>query len=175
MRSGWSRPRAFVMGPLLCSVTLALGACQPETGGGYEPVTFRENEHIALTSNPDPPPVTAAPVGAGGAEIDFAAVSFPSGITEAMAQEGQQLYGTVCAACHGPGGGGTPAAPALNDAEWLNLSGAYDEIVNVIHTGVMNPVEYPGVMPALGGGNFDDEQVRAIAAYVFALSQQSGA
>ena len=175
MHSGWSRPRAFSAGLLCFSATLALGACEPETGGGYEPVTHRENEHISLISNPDPPPVTAPPLGSGGPAIDFASVTFPSGITEAMAQDGQQLFGTVCVACHGAGGSGTPAAPALNDAEWLNISGNYDDIVNVIHTGVANPVQYPGVMPALGGGNFDDEQVRAIAAYVFALSHRSGA
>jgi hypothetical protein len=35
----------------------------------------------------------------------------------------------------------------------------------------MQPREYPGAMPPLGGGNFDDDQLRAISAYVYAISQ----
>ena len=67
---------------------------------------------------------------------------------------------------------GTPAAPSLADAEWLNISGSYDEIVQTIHTGVPKPKAHPGSMPPLGGGSFTDDQVRQLAAYVFALSHQ---
>ena len=38
----------------------------------------------------------------------------------------------TCSACHGPAAAGTPAAPSLADAEWLNISGSYDEIVQTM-------------------------------------------
>ncbi|HYH78236.1 MAG TPA: cytochrome c, partial [Longimicrobium sp.] len=95
-----------------------------------------------------------------------------TGVTQAMVDEGQTLYGTVCVGCHGPAGAGTPVAPALNDAQWINVTGAYPEIVTTIVNGVPNPKQHPGAMPPKGGGSFDDAQVRALAAYVFALSRQ---
>ncbi|HWK89553.1 MAG TPA: c-type cytochrome, partial [Longimicrobium sp.] len=91
-----------------------------------------------------------------------------------MVDEGQQNFG-LCAGCHGQGGVGTPAAPALDDAAWINISGAYPEIVTIITSGVPAPREHPGPMPPRGGGSFDDAQVRSLAAYVYALSHQGGA
>ena len=143
--------------------------------GGYTKVANRVREDIPRPARPAPPPVVAGIGQSGPAEIPvLAAGATPPGVTQAMVEQGAELYGTVCSACHGPAGAGGPVAPALNDAEWLNLSGAYDEIVNVIHTGVATPRQFAGAMPPLGGGNFDDEQVRAIAAYVLALSQAGG-
>ncbi len=149
-----------------------LAACEPAGHVGYEKVVDRGDKYIQPVAYPEPPPVVAL-ASSAAPEIDFASIAFPASVTAAQAEEGQELYGTVCAACHGAGGGGSAAAPSLNDAEWLNVSGNYDEIVNIIHTGVPNPKQYPGAMPALGGGNFNDDQVRAIAAYVFALSHAS--
>lgn len=161
---------------LLCLSVLALAGCGEIPGvpqdGGYEVVASRERESIGQPSRPNPPPVVAGIGGAGGGAIPALPAGAPAGVTQAMVEEGAQQFGTVCSACHGAGGAGTPAAPALNDAEWLNISGAFDDIVNVIHTGVPSPEQYPGAMPPLGGGSFNDEQVRAIAAYVFALSNQ---
>jgi mono/diheme cytochrome c family protein len=89
-----------------------------------------------------------------------------------MVDEGQDLFGTVCAACHGPNGTGTPAAPTLNDMQWINITGTYPEIETTILHGVPAPKEHPGSMPPRGGGSFNDTQVKALAAYVFALSHQ---
>jgi mono/diheme cytochrome c family protein len=168
---------ARVRRPLLvCLSVLSLAGCGELPGipqdGGYEAVAYRERESIGQPAQPNPPPVVAGIGGAGGGAIPALPAGAPAGVTQAMVEEGAQQFGTVCSACHGAAGAGTPAAPALNDAEWLNISGAYDEIVNVIHTGVASPEQYPGAMPPLGGGSFNDEQVRAIAAYVFALSNQ---
>jgi len=140
--------------------------------GPFTPLAFRERESIGMPSRPNPPPVVAGIGGGGAAAIPTLAAGAPAGVTQEMVEEGAQLFGTVCSACHGPGGTGTPAAPVLNDAEWLNVSGEYDQIVGVIQTGVPTPQEFPGAMPPLGGGSFDEGQVRALAAYVFALSHQ---
>lgn len=100
------------------------------------------------------------------------AAGAPAGVTQEMVEEGARQFGTVCSACHGAGGAGSPAGPALSDAQWLHISGGFEEIAGIIRAGVPNPVEFPAPMPPLGGGNFNDEQVRQLAAYVFALSHQ---
>jgi mono/diheme cytochrome c family protein len=97
--------------------------------------------------------------------------ALPAGVTAEMVQQGQQLFGTVCVACHGQAGAGTQLGPALNDAEWINVTaGEIDEVVNVIRTGVAQPRQFPNPMPPMGGGNFTDEQLRALAAYVYSIS-----
>ncbi len=113
---------------------------------------------------PDAPGTPAAPADLPG--------ELPPGVTMEMVQQGQQLYGTVCVACHGPGGTGTPLGPALNDDQWLDIDGSYESIVQVIQVGVPQPRQYPAPMPPLGGGNFNEEQVRAMAAYVYSLSHR---
>lgn len=139
---------------------------------GYDKVIYRVVNGIDQAAAPNPPPVVAGIGGSGAAAIPQLAAGAPAGVTQAMVEQGAESFGTVCSACHGAGGVGTPAAPALTDAEWINISGSYDDIVAVIHSGVPSPKQFPGAMPPLGGGNFNDEQVRAIAAYVFALSHQ---
>lgn len=170
----FARARRARLGLSVLALGVGAAACEipglPEEG--FEPVTYRERESIGAPARPNPPPVVAG-LGAGGAAaIPTLAAGAPAGVTQEMVEEGAQLFGTVCSACHGAGGAGSVTAPPLNDAEWLNVSGAFDEIVNVIHTGVPSPREYPGAMPPLGGGSFDEGQVRALAAYVFALSHQ---
>lgn len=144
--------------------------------GGYPKRTGRGQPNIALASTPNPPPVVAGAAGAGAGSAPIVAANLPAGVTQEMVNEGQQHYGTVCVACHGADGAGSPAAPALNDNEWLWVPGGeYNGLVNIINVGVAQPKQYPGLMPPKGGGAFTDEQVRAIAAYVYALSHRSGA
>ena len=73
----------------------------------------------------------------------------------------------VCAACHGPGGQGTPAlgAPNLADKIWLHGWGE-DAIVEMVNHGKLN------VMPAQGG-RLLPEQIHVLAAYVWSLSQSA--
>ncbi len=117
------------------------------------------------TASPPPPPLP--PV-----TIDPSAL--PEGVTVAMAAEGQEIFnGTtgVCFTCHLREGGGGPLAPNLSDDVWLNIDGQYESIVNLIITGVAEPLEYPGVMQPRAGMPLTDEQVRAVAAYVYSLSR----
>lgn len=159
--------------PALAAV-LALGtaaACQPGGDYGYDRVSYRETPEVPQATNPDPP-VLAPGAMAASAPQQLVATNLPAGVTQAMVDEGQTLFASPCAGCHGPNAAGTPAAPALDDAEWLNISGAYPEIVTVINTGVTQPKQFAGQMPPKGGGAFTDEQVRSLAAYVYALSHQ---
>ncbi|HEX5725143.1 MAG TPA: cytochrome c [Longimicrobiaceae bacterium] len=165
-----ARKRLAVALPL--AAVLASG-CRPGTEGGYDKVTHRRAPVVVEPTNPSlPPPGPGVLAGPAGQKVTLA--NAPAGVTQQMVDAGQELYGTVCVACHGPGGAGSAAAPPLNDATWLNVSGAYPEIVQVINTGVPTPREFPGAMPPKGGGSFDDEQVRQLAAYVYALSHPGG-
>ncbi len=96
----------------------------------------------------------------------------PQGVTAAMVEQGRELYGTGCEVCHGADGGGTQLGPSLTDAQWLDISGQYPEIVTLLQQGVPQPKEYKVPMPPLGGGTYNDEQVRALAAYVHSLAGQ---
>jgi mono/diheme cytochrome c family protein len=158
---------------LLAALALAAAAagCHPGGDYGYDRVSHRTDPAVPEATNPDAPPVPPGGL-AGAAQAKLVARNLPAGVTQTMVDEGQQLFGTVCAGCHGPAGAGTPAAPVLSDDRWINVTGAYPEIVTIITNGVPQPKEHPGPMPPRGGGNFDDAQVRALAAYVYALSHQ---
>lgn len=143
--------------------------------GGYDKLAYRVRTGIAEAAAPAPPPLVAG-LGAGGGAATplLSATSAPAGVTQEMVEQGQQQFGTVCTACHGAGGTGSQVGPALTDQNWLNISGSYDEIVNVIRTGVATPQQFPGAMPPMGGGSFNDEQIRQLGAYVYALSHAEG-
>ena len=151
---------------------LAAG-CKPDKQGGFEAVSYRERQGLPEATNPPPPPVVPGLIATNTQRL--VAKNLPAGVTQAMVDAGQDQFGTVCAGCHGMGGTGSSSAPALNDAQWLNISGQYPEVVTIITNGVAQPKQYPAPMPARGGGNFSDEQVRELAAYVYALSHQGGA
>ena len=109
-----------------------------------------------------------------GAPPSGVAVERPGAITDAMVQEGQQIYAGagICAACHGPDGAGA-IGPDLTDAEWLIGDGEYEQLVAQILEGVTaaeatNPLG--AIMPPKGGAAITDAQVRAVAAYVWTMS-----
>lgn len=165
--------RVLARGATLLALGGALAACDwlvPD--GGYEKIGFRVRGSGIPASNPAPPPVVPGIGAGGGGGVPKLPAGAPAGVTQAMVEEGSKLFGNPCSACHGPGGAGTPAAPKLADNQWINISGSYDEIVTTIKNGVSKPKQHPGAMPPLGGGSFNDEQVRQLAAYVFALSHQ---
>lgn len=84
-----------------------------------------------------------------------------------------QVAGGTCTACHGQDAKGTAVAPDLTDTQWINGDGSYDFIVHTVHTGVPQPKQHPAPMPPMGGATLTDEQVNAVAAYVYSLSHKS--
>ncbi len=115
---------------------------------------------------PAPPPEPLPPV-----DVDPAIL--PAGVTVAMVQEGQDIFhgAGICASCHLREGVGGALAPNLTDDVWLHIDGSYDQIVEVIIDGVQEPIEAPGPMQPRGGSQITDEQVLAVAAYVYTLSR----
>jgi glucose/arabinose dehydrogenase/mono/diheme cytochrome c family protein len=104
-----------------------------------------------------------------------AGVTLPPGATKEMVALGDRIYhgevgGASCAGCHGSSAKGTPLGPDLTDSKWLWSDGSYEGIAKTITEGVSQPKEYRTGMPAMGGAQLTDEQVKALAAYVWSLS-----
>jgi mono/diheme cytochrome c family protein len=100
-------------------------------------------------------------------------LNLPEGVTPAMVAEGATIFAGagICYSCHMQGGAGSPLAPNLTDNVWINIDGSYESIVRNIMTGVPEPKEHPAPMLPKGGSSISDEQVRAVGAYVWTLSQ----
>ncbi len=89
-----------------------------------------------------------------------------------LQQQGGEIYGALCATCHGPDGLGTPKpelatimAPPL--AGSARVIGHRDYIVKAMLHGVTGPIDgrtYTDVMPPLAAN--DDEWIAAAASYV---------
>ncbi len=105
--------------------------------------------------------------------VDVDPAALPEGVTVEMAQAGQEIFHGegICYTCHMRGGTGGPLAPDLTDGVWLHSDGAYSSIASIVETGVPQPLEHPGMMLPRAGTALTDEQVRSVAAYVFALSR----
>jgi mono/diheme cytochrome c family protein len=84
-----------------------------------------------------------------------------------------QVAGGTCTACHGQDAKGTAVAPDLTDNQWINGDGSYQFIVNTVTNGVPKPKQHPAPMPPKGGAQLSDDQVKAVAAYVYSLSHKS--
>lgn len=99
----------------------------------------------------------------------------PEGVTAAAIEQGKEVYNGagICMSCHGPDGAGIPNLGAnLTDDEWLHGDGSYEGIVASVMNGVTAQESSSGIpMPAKGGTAITDEQVRAVAAYVWSLGQ----
>jgi mono/diheme cytochrome c family protein len=92
-----------------------------------------------------------------------------------MVELGDEVFhghsgGAGCTGCHGTDANGTPTGPPLINDDWLWSDGSYQGIAKIIREGVPQPKQYPAPMPPMGGAQLTDEQVSAVAAYVWALS-----
>ena len=97
--------------------------------------------------------------------------SLPEGVTAEMVAKGKKIFGGagLCIACHGPQGKGI-TGPDLTDATWLHFDGTYQAIVKIVTNGIDDKASKTGViMPPKGGSAISDQDVRAVAAYVWTL------
>ena len=147
--------RRMTWGVVGCVVALA--ACAPKDA---------DNNAVAADTT-----AAAAPAPEPAAAPAAAPAQLPAGVTADMVSQGQQIFTSTgnCYTCHGADAKGTQLAPNLTDAEWLNITGKYDEIVSTVHTGVPQPKQHPAPMPAMGGAQLSDDQVKQVAAYVWSL------
>jgi cbb3-type cytochrome c oxidase subunit III len=100
------------------------------------------------------------------------AQGLPAGVTQAMVDKGNEVFhkAGLCYACHGQDGKGL-VGPNLTDDVWLHSKGSFEELVAQVTRGVTKEESKSGVpMPAKGGSSISDDDVKAVAAYVYSLS-----
>jgi len=98
----------------------------------------------------------------------------PAGVTPAAIAKGDTIYhkAGLCYACHGSNAEGA-VGPNLTDAEWLHGDGSYDMIVATVTAGVPADKAKKGIpMPPKGGSSITEEEIKAVAAYVYSLSHK---
>ena len=98
----------------------------------------------------------------------------PAAVTPAAIALGDSLFHSKanCYACHGANAQGV-IGPNLTDAEWIHSDGSYDAIVKQITTGVTAEESKSKIpMPPKGGSQITDDEVKAVAAYVYSLSHK---
>jgi cbb3-type cytochrome c oxidase subunit III len=114
----------------------------------------------------------AALVGNGQAAAQENAA--PAGVTPAAIAKGDSIFHKtgLCYACHGSSAEGA-VGPNLTDGEWLHGDGSYDMIVATVTSGVPAAKAKKGIaMPPKGGSSISEEEVKAVAAYVYSLSHK---
>lgn len=157
----WTHPkdRSCAVASVCFGLLVATAAC----GGGAE------------TSDTSQPAVVdsaraGAPSGATGAP--------PAGATAAMVAEGDSIFqgqkaGGLCFTCHGSDANGTALAPSLRDTTWRTGDGSYEFIQKRVAEGVPAPTApYAAPMPPMGGASLTPDQVKSVAAYVYAISHR---
>ena len=114
---------------------------------------------------------------AGGAGAGGGAAGGAMSVDPAAVEQGDRIFhgrmaNGSCYACHGSKGKGSGVAPRLDDSEWLNGDGSLESIATIVREGVPTPKKSSSPMPPMGGAKLTDEQVNAVAAYVFSLSNK---
>ncbi|MGH8218433.1 MAG: c-type cytochrome [Steroidobacteraceae bacterium] len=122
---------------------------------------------------------TGAPGAAGtaGAAGAVASLPVPPGASRQRLEQGARIYrgqvaSATCTGCHGTEGQGTPLGPDLRSGHWVWSNGSLAGIEKTIREGVAKPKSYRSPMPPMGGSQLTRPQVRALAAYVWALSHR---
>jgi mono/diheme cytochrome c family protein len=98
----------------------------------------------------------------------------PAGVTAEVIAKGKELFqgSGLCMACHGMDGKGS-VGPDLTDTLWLHHKGTYEEILAQVIRGIPGEESKSGaVMPPRGGSALSDDEIRAVAAYVWSLSRR---
>jgi mono/diheme cytochrome c family protein len=122
-------------------------------------LTFLVAAFLAISA-----PVYGQTASAGGAAV----------ATPALIARGDSVFHGPgnCYACHGSKAEGL-VGPSLVDAEWIHSKGTMEEIAAHVATGIPKEQSKSGIpMPAKGGSNISDDDVKAVAAYVHSLSQK---
>ena len=90
---------------------------------------------------------------------------------------GDSIYHNgACQRCHGATAEGAQNGPSLVSGPWLHSTGKYEEIVATITNGVPRTQmkdqtrRFP-MNPRGGPMNLNDDQVKALAAYVYSISR----
>ncbi|HXW75116.1 MAG TPA: c-type cytochrome [Steroidobacteraceae bacterium] len=158
-----------------------------DTRGRIYRVTYRDGAGAgdSYTACPavDAPAGSPGTAGAGppeGVHANAGAAAtlpVPQGSSRQMVELGDAVFhgragGATCTGCHGSDASGTPLGPPLLGSHMIWGDGSYDSIEGIIKKGVPQPKQYRSPMPPMGGAQLTDEQLSAVAAYVWALGHR---
>lgn len=118
--------------------------------------------------------IAAAALAAPQARAQDRGDALPSGVTPDLIARGRAVFAGpgACFACHGMDARGA-LGPSLADTLWLHSDGSFEAIVAQVKKGVSAAESTTGVvMPPLGGTKISEEDVRAVAAYVWSLRRK---
>ena len=123
--------------------------------------------------------VTAASPAPQGGPAARAMNGLPAGVTTRTITLGDSLFhASSCTRCHGADAKGAQNGPNLTTATHMHVNGTYDDFVRIITSGVprdsiQDKSHRFGMQPRGGTQNpLNDDQIRAVAAYVFSLSHK---
>lgn len=96
---------------------------------------------------------------------------------ESAVVAGDSLYRRVgCDRCHGPDAEGTLNGGSLRTTNWKFNNGSFDDLVRVITSGVPASALHDRTrrqgMPPRGGAALTSDQIRQLAAFVYAISKR---
>lgn len=166
------RPSGLAIGP---DGALYIG---DDKGGRIWRVTYNGDSNAPIQAAPEPTVEAAASSGeafaADGGQDGAADLPVPPGATPEQVALGMEIFhgkaaGATCAGCHGANGIGTPVGPNLTDGTWLWGDGSVQAITETIRYGVPKPKQHPGAMPPFGGVPLSDDDLAAVATYVWAI------
>ena len=154
------RPTLFIV------AAAAIAACSKSTGG---------------TATSAPAPAASAPTSRPATTAAVTPAPASAAVTPAMIALGDSLFHAAsCQRCHGPDAKGRQNGPSLLGPTFLHIkgTGSYQDFVNIIMAGVpadsIKDSSHRLPMRPKGGGQtpLTDDQVKAVAAYVYSLSQK---
>jgi glucose/arabinose dehydrogenase/cytochrome c5 len=124
---------------------------------------------------PSSPGGSAAALPPEGIQPDAgSALPTPPGVTAAEVALGDRIYHqSTCSGCHGSDGGGSALGPNLMQGRWVWGNGSLAALATTITNGVPKPRNHTGAMPAKGGADLSMADIKAVAAYVWALGHQA--
>jgi mono/diheme cytochrome c family protein len=133
---------------------------------------------VACGGGEKAPPTPAPPAAVAAAPAMPTVGAPPAGATAAMVAEGDSIFhglkaGGICLSCHMPDAKGGPLAPNLTDTEWKTIDGSYAAIQKRVTEGMAQPTPpYTSPMLPMGGAQLTPDQIKAVAAYVYAISHK---
>jgi glucose/arabinose dehydrogenase/mono/diheme cytochrome c family protein len=146
-------------------------------GAPDAPLAAAPTPAIVATSSGEPGPPEGIHPDAG--RPSPASLPVPPGATKEQVALGDRIFhgeaadGT-CIGCHGSDARGGPQAPSLVKGRWLIGDGSLKSITETIANGVPKPHNYEVPMPPKGGAPLSDDDIAAVAAYVWAIGQTHG-
>jgi mono/diheme cytochrome c family protein len=97
----------------------------------------------------------------------------PTPVTDSAIARGRELFhgAANCSACHGVEGVGTDSGAPLAQGVWLHGEDSYEAIRSRVLHGIPRAESTRGIaMPMRGWNPLSDQEVRDVAAYVWAIS-----